>query len=176
MKLGRRKTLILGGVALAAAASGIALHRHRATRSADPADAFWRASFPDQTGKLRRIVEWHGSILVCNFWATWCAPCREEIPILMEVRRKHLASGVEMIGIAIDQAANVAEYAANMKISYPLLVADAIGLELMRGLGNKSGGLPYTAFFDRSGALAHRKLGPLALPELEDTLQRLLRG
>ena len=113
-------------------------------------------------------------MLVCNFWATWCAPCREEIPVLMAARQKYGPKTLEIVGIAVDRAAKVGEFARSLGISYPVLVSDAEGLELMRKLGNEGGGLPYTVFVDRQGVVAHRKLGALKSAELEGILEPLI--
>jgi thiol-disulfide isomerase/thioredoxin len=113
--------------------------------------------------------------VVCNFWATWCAPCREEIPLLVAARQKYGPAGVEVVGIAIDNAAKVRQFSASFHISYPVLLAEADGLDLMRQLGNSGGGLPYTVVADRQGALVHRKLGALKLGELDAWLEPLTR-
>ena len=139
-------------------------------------EALRAASFADLDGKMRRLDEWRGRILVCNFWATWCAPCREEIPLLLEMRRKYGPGGVEIVGIAIDNAAKVRQFSASFSISYPILLAEADGLDLMRRLGNSGGGLPYTVIADREGTLVHRKLGALKQPELDSLLAPLARG
>ena len=115
-------------------------------------------------------------IQVINFWATWCAPCREEIPLLVASRQKYGASGVEVVGIAIDNAAKVREFSATFKISYPVLLAEAEGLDLMRRVGNTGGGLPYTVITDRQGKLQHRKLGALKQDELDRLLAPMVRG
>jgi thiol-disulfide isomerase/thioredoxin len=132
------------------------------------------ARFLDLAGHTRTLAEWRGRILVLNFWATWCAPCREEIPMLMAAREKYLASGVEIVGIAIDTAAKVSEFVRQLGILYPVLLADAEGLDLMRGLGNQVGGLPYTVVLDRAGMPAARKLGALSFEELNSMLSGLL--
>ena len=171
MAPGRRETLILVGAGLAAGAAGFLvgpLLLGGGGRSSLPAE-----SMPDLSGKSRQLSEWRGQILVCNFWATWCAPCREEIPVLQAAREKFGGSGVEIVGIAVDNAAKVKLYADNLKISYPILINEATGLDLMRQLGNSSGGLPYTAFFDRQGAVVRHKLGALKADELAGILQSL---
>ncbi len=134
------------------------------------------ASYPDLDGRVRRLSEWSGQILVCNFWATWCAPCREEIPILMAAREKFRKNNVEVVGIAIDNKPKVSEYAANMHISYPILIAEVSGLDLMRQLGNGAGGLPYTVVASRTGDIAATKLGAFKGDELDVLLTRLARS
>jgi thiol-disulfide isomerase/thioredoxin len=174
---GRREALILGGAGLAAAAAGFlvgpALLQLGGGREEG---ALAQAVFKDLDGKSRRLAEWQGRALVCNFWATWCAPCREEIPLLIAARQKYGPSGVEIVGIAIDNAAKVREYAASFNISYPVLLAEADGLDLMRQLGNSAGGLPYTVIADRRGGVVHRKLGALKQAELNGFLEPLAKG
>lgn len=175
MTAGRREALILGAAGLAAAAAGF---------FAGPAllqmfggaegGALGAASFPDLEGKTRKLSEWRGRVLVCNFWATWCAPCREEIPLLVELRERRFPKGVEVVGIAIDNAAKVSQFRSSFKIPYPLLLAEGDGLDLMRQLGNENGGLPYTVVADRQGKIVHRKLGALKPGELDRIVAPLL--
>jgi thiol-disulfide isomerase/thioredoxin len=175
MARGRRELLILGGAGLAAALAGFlagpALLR---LMGSGEGEALRSASFADLEGRTRHLAEWRGRVLVCNFWATWCAPCREEIPLLIATSRKYAPLGVDFVGIAVDNAAKVREFAASFKINYPILLAEANGLELMRRLGNSGGGLPYTVVADREGDLVRRKLGALKQPELEDFLRPLV--
>jgi len=176
MAPGRREALILGGAGLDAAAvsylAGPALLRLGGSGEGE----LGSASFADLEGRPRRLTEWRGKILVCNFWATWCAPCREEIPLLISAQHKYGPSGVEIVGIAIDNVSKVREFSTSFKISYPVLLAEAEGLDLMRRLGNSAGGLPYTVIAGRDGAPIHRKLGALKPSELDDFLGPLVRA
>lgn len=185
MTPGRREVLILGAAGLAAAAAGFVLGPIllRSTSGGDAGEGtatgnpiLLAATLVDLEGRPRRLSEWHGRILVCNFWATWCAPCREEIPLLMAAREKYAAAGVEIVGIAIDKAANVRDFSATFKISYPILLAEAEGIDLMRKLGNNTGGLPYTVVTDRRGNVAHRKLGAFHGSDLDEILGPLARN
>jgi thiol-disulfide isomerase/thioredoxin len=175
MTPGRRNALVLGGAGLAAAAAGFLVAR-LITGSEGREGALLAARLPDLAGKPRQLSEWRGKILVCNFWATWCAPCREEIPLLVAARAKYASQGVEIVGIAVDNASKVSEFSRSMGVTYPILLSEADGLELMRRLGNTSGGLPYTVFLDREGRVAHRKLGALKASDLEQILGGLTRG
>lgn len=179
MSPGRRRALAYGAAAVAAAGAGIwtgvrLLSGGGAVSEPSVASPLDATAYPDLAGKPRRIAEWRGKVVAVNFWATWCAPCREEIPLFMEVRRERASQGFEVVGIAIDNADKVSEYARNAAISYPVLIADGSGLDLIRKLGNASGGLPYTAFLDRGGRPVRTKLGALKRPELDALLAELL--
>jgi thiol-disulfide isomerase/thioredoxin len=177
MSPGRRKALAYGGAAIAAAAAGIWAGM-RSQTDGGPSPAIMSpldgSMFPDLKGNSRQISEWRGKVVAVNFWATWCAPCREEIPMFMEARRQHAAKGFEIVGIAIDNPAKVADFSRTIAISYPVLLADGFGLKLIRDLGNKSGGLPYTVFLDRQGRPVKSKLGALTQAELDGLLIELL--
>ncbi len=176
MSPGRREALILGAAGAAAVAAGfLAGPALLQLGAGGEGEALRAAKFPDLEGKVRGLAEWRGKVLVCNFWATWCAPCREEIPLLVAARERYGPGGVEIVGIAIDNAAKVREFSASFKISYPILLAEAEGLDLMRKLGNASGGLPYTIVADRQGVVIHRKLGALKGLELDGILAPLAR-
>ena len=171
----RRRVLGVLGVGAAAAVAG-ALLSARFSREPDDVTTLRDASVTDLTGKRRSLLEWKGRVVVLNFWATWCEPCREEIPAFVQVRDKLLQSGVEFVGIAIDQAAKVAQFARAVRVSYPLLLADANGLDLMRKLGNPSGGLPFTVIIDRTGDLVFRNLGVVSRQKIEAQLLGMIRS
>lgn len=170
----RREILTLAGVGLAAALAGVVLGPF-ALQSHSGASALLSTVFPDLAGQPRRLRDWNGKVAACNFWATWCEPCREEIPLLISLYDKYRDRGVEIVGIGVDQLSKIVEFAANYKITYPLLIGDARALELMRSLGNEAGALPYTVLLDRRGAVAYRKLGPFRQGELDAILGPLLR-
>ena len=177
MTPGRREVLVLAAAGLAAAGAGfLAGPILLGEQKGDANRALKSEGLVDLDGKPRKLVEWQGKVLVCNFWATWCAPCREEIPLLVAAREVYQFKGVEIVGIAIDSAAKVVEFTRTFKISYPLLLAEASGLDLMRRLGNRSGGLPYTVFFDRRGEPGERKLGALKQGDLDRILGVMARA
>ena len=169
----RRETLqiaLVGGGALVTGGAFFAYFNRESPERA----ALDAAGLKDLEGRVHNLSEWSGKILVLNFWATWCAPCREEIPELVVVRDKFHASGVEFVGIAIDQAAKVQQFKLSVPISYPVLLIDATGLGLMRTLGNLSGGLPFTAVLDRNGRVKHRHLGALTRVQIENQLRPMI--
>jgi thiol-disulfide isomerase/thioredoxin len=167
----RREALLLGAVGAAALVAG-ALAGAFGVQSSSGAARLLSASFPDLSGRLRRLSEWQGRVTLFNFWATWCAPCREEMPLLGASAQK---LGFSAVGIGIDSADKIREFAANYEVRYELLVAGPDAIPLMKALGNSGGGLPFSVFMDSRGGLAQRKLGPLAGPELEGIVRPLLR-
>jgi len=174
MRPGRRDALILGAVGVGAAAAG-ALIGAFALQSRTGAAEFLGQPFTDLAGKSRRLIEWQGRVLVCNFWATWCAPCREEIPLLIAAQQQYAVKNVQIVGIGIDHANKISEFSSQLKITYPLLVAGAATVDTMKLLGNQSGGLPFTVILDQGGAVAKTKLGALQPGELDDILAPILR-
>jgi thiol-disulfide isomerase/thioredoxin len=127
--------------------------------------------FADASGTQRVLSDWRGKVLVVNFWATWCAPCVEEMPDLQSVRDEYSARGVEVLGVGIDNAGNVVEFRDRLAIRFPLFVAGAGGSELAKALGNQAGVLPYTVLVSRDGRIVQRKIGRIKPPELRLWLQ-----
>lgn len=171
---GRRKALIIAAVGVTAVAAG-ALAALGLLRYEDPGAALKTAEFTDLEGKTRRIGEWRGKVVLCNFWATWCPPCRDEIPMLVALSKEMAPKGVETVGIALDSAAKVRQFAIDYKVTYPLLIAGPDGIDLMRASGNQIGGLPYTALLDRHGRIVHRKLGALNEQQTRGWLVEMLQ-
>ena len=167
--------LILSG--LAAMAAGLWLYQGvlapaRATAAA--LVTLQSRSFSDLTDTNRTLRDWQGKVRVVNFWATWCEPCREEIPALQRVQAKFAESGLETIGISIDHADKVQQFARNMAITYPLLLGDASLIDLARALGNRAGGLPFTLVIDAQGKLLASKLGGITEAQLTEILLPVL--
>lgn len=168
----RRDALILGGAGLAAAAAGAVVGAFTLQAGSGAADLL-AARFQDLEGRPRRLIDWSGRALLCNFWATWCAPCRDEIPLLVAAKRQSAPSRVELVGIAIDSVDKIREFAANYKINYPVLVGGGDTIGLLRSLGNRAGALPYTLALDANGAIVQRHLGALTAADLRQVLARL---
>lgn len=122
--------------------------------------------FADADGRQRALSDWRGKLLIVNFWATWCAPCVEEMPDLQAVRDEFASRGVEVLGIGIDNAKNIAAFRDKLDIRFPLFVAGAGGSELGRALGNQAGVLPYTVLVSRDGRVVQRKIGQIKPAEL----------
>lgn len=129
-------------------------------------------ALPGLSGKTRSLTEWRGKPLIVNFWATWCDPCRREIPLLKRLRHEHAADGLEIVGIAIDSAEEVRKYAAARGMDYPLLVGEDGGLAAANALGMDTV-LPFSVFADREGRIVALKVGELHPDEAALILARL---
>jgi thiol-disulfide isomerase/thioredoxin len=173
----RARTLALFAVvAVAAVAAGAAYHLGwKDGPDGAIARQVYAARLPDLKGAPQALEQWRGRVLVVNFWATWCAPCREEIPGFVRLQARHGARGLQFVGIAIDQPEKVAEFAREFQINYPLLIAGGLeAMELLRQGGNRAGVLPYTLVLDRGGRVVSREPGGLKEPRLEGLVQPLL--
>lgn len=126
-------------------------------------------SMPDADGNERAVSEWAGDILVINFWGTWCAPCREEVPLLIEIQEDYADQGLTVLGIALDESEPVQRFAQDFGINYPLLVGQQETLAVMEAFGSGSVGMPHTFVVDRDGAIVNFHVG-LLKPEQVDEL------
>lgn len=167
----RRQLLIAASVALIAAAAGFVFHsRYRST----PDPALLQVALKDLSGDTQRLDQWRGKVLVVNFWATWCAPCRKEIPEFVHVQERYRDRGLQFVGIAIDQPDNVARFTDEVRFNYPVLIGEIDAIEFSRKLGNRYGALPFTAIFDRSGNLVRVESGALDEPKILSLIDPLL--
>lgn len=152
--------VVSGALALAA---GYFVHRigQPEARMPDAAgsEKLLTTPLPDLEGRQARIADWRGKVLVVNFWATWCAPCREEIPALVRTQVKFGQQGLQIIGVALDDLDRVRPFARDMGINYPTLLAGIDGLALASAAGNKVGALPFTVYIDRQGKVIRAELG-----------------
>jgi thiol-disulfide isomerase/thioredoxin len=128
----------------------------------------------DRDGKKRSLKEWSGRPLMVNFWATWCAPCRREIPLLNQLRAKHSAQRLEVVGIAVDFIDDVLEYAKTNPVSYPLLIGEEDGLAAMKAFGMEGAGFPFTFFSDSKQRIVAMRLGELHQDQADLILEKLM--
>lgn len=131
-------------------------------------------SLADVDGEQRNLSEWQGKVIAINFWATWCPPCREEIPAFIELQQQYSGDGLQFIGIALQQAEEVRGFIDEFKVNYPSLVGGDDVIKAAKRLGNDIGALPYTVIIGRSGKIAFTRRGPLSKAEAESVIQGLL--
>ncbi len=112
--------------------------------------------------------------MVINFWASWCEPCRKEIPEFIEFQEKFRTDGLVFVGIAVDQKERAAAFSKEIGINYPVLVGDLRAMALAEAAGNRQGALPFTVVIDRSGKIIGTKLGSLSPSKLESMVKPLL--
>lgn len=132
-------------------------------------------TLPDLNGQPRSLAQWKGKVLIVNFWATWCAPCREEMPEFTRLNAKYALNGVQFVGISIDSADKVAEFQKEMQINYPLLIGNLESLDLSSDLGNRAKALPFTVILRPDGSPQEIKLGKYATPDLEKVILAALQ-
>lgn len=143
--------------------------------SAQGAQAVLATQLPDLDGTEQAVSQWLGKVLVVNFWATWCTPCRDEIPEFIEAQKKYGDQGLLFIGIAIDQPDKVQMFSKEFGINYPVLVGSINTWSLLEAAGNRMAALPYTVVIDRSGNLVENYLGRVDLKKLEKRVIPLLK-
>ena len=170
-----RASLALLALGTAAAVGGFSAYRYwQAEPAAPPAEVRPDLQFQDLDGKVRKLSEWDGRLLLLNFWATWCTPCLKEIPLLVQAQQTHAAHGLQVVGIAMDQVEPVTRFRERFAINYPLLVGEADVVTAMDALGDTLGALPFTVVIARDGRILERIWGDLSGEELDALLKKHL--
>lgn len=183
-----KRLLPLAFLALGAGAAGFFLYlglagpeQHGDDRLAAPASNAPRAAefapeftLPDLDGVARSSGEWHDTVRVVNFWATWCPPCIREIPLLVDIQQEYGGRGVQVLGIAIDETDAVVDFAGGIAFNYPVLIGQEDAMNLGNRFLNGFIGLPFTAFTDRSGRIVRVHTGELHREQIEAILAELL--
>lgn len=137
-------------------------------------EALFAANFPDPEGRQQAISQWRGKTLVVNFWATWCPPCREEMPELSKLHEQYRDQDLVVIGISTETPAPIRDFIKTMPVSYPLLAGDLAAMDIGASLGNDKGVLPYTVIISADGTIAKSYFGRVNQTLLEQTLVPLL--
>jgi thiol-disulfide isomerase/thioredoxin len=166
-----RRGLLLGAGALAAGLGmGMAWWRSQAVAaapSAEPIPGFWAQQWSTPQGAPLLLQSFRGKPLLINFWATWCPPCIDELPLINAFYKQNRANGWQVIGLAIDKPASVLAFLQKMPLDFPVAVEPLNGSDLARQMGNPSGSLPFSVAISAQGGIAQRKLGRLKQEELD---------
>ncbi|MDX1811403.1 MAG: TlpA disulfide reductase family protein [Gammaproteobacteria bacterium] len=171
----------VGAAMLAAFAAGNYVMKlyHESTPAAKAAKAMesqYRPGFelPDLDGKLRNINEWNGKVVVVNFWATWCPPCKKEMPAFMDLHEKYGPEGLEFVGVALDEPGKVQDFVDTLGVEYPILVGGEKAIKASEDYGNRLGALPYTAVINREGYIVKTYRGEVSYDSLDSAIQKNL--
>jgi len=174
----RRTTIIAVVIAgVLALGAGLYFGAGRFATTAEPrpsASTLLALTLPDPAGKQEQLAQWKGKLLIVNFWATWCSPCREEMPEFVRAQQEFGGKGLQFVGIAVDEADKVRQFAADIGLNYPALIGGYGAMELSRTLGNRVMALPFTVIVARDGTIAHTQLGPLKVDQLREMIARLI--
>lgn len=174
------KIVLYAVIALSAMTAGFFLKTQQLTPqlSSDEkkrgTEKFFSSGLPDVKGDMQPFSQWRGNVLLVNFWATWCAPCQEEIPEFIAAQEKYRDKGLVLIGIAVDQSDRVASFSRDFGINYPVVVGELDAFSLAEAMGNPQGALPFTVILSRAGEIVHSHLGRIKIEEIEKIIKPLL--
>jgi thiol-disulfide isomerase/thioredoxin len=138
---------------------------------ASPLQALWALELEAPQGGSLKMSSLKGKPLVVNFWATWCPPCVEELPLLDRFYRENVSKNWQVVGLAVDQVKPVQQFLLKMPLSFPVALAGLAGIDVSRSLGNVSGGLPFTVVLNSQGEVALRHMGRLSEAQVAAFLQ-----
>lgn len=167
----KRRALMWGGVGVLAAAAGAVVSWRRwapQPLADDAVNGFWASAYQSpQQDRSWVMADFRGQPLLLNFWATWCPPCVEEMPLIDTFYRQQRERGWQVLGLAVDQAPAVQQFLQRLPVTFPIGMAGLPGVDLSRALGNATGGLPFTVVFSPDGEVAHRQIGKLTAQDLD---------
>ncbi|CAA9890330.1 Redoxin domain-containing protein [Candidatus Methylobacter favarea] len=170
-----KRAALIGLVAAIALGAGISAARFLAHLEKTRQSPLPEFSLADLSGVQHSIYEWQGKILIINFWATWCPPCRKEIPEFIALQEQYATKGVQFIGVAIDEQEAVSRYLSSTKINYPVLMGEDKGIALAHQLGNIIDAVPFTLVVDQQRQIIHRQPGEFSRDEILKIILPLMR-
>ncbi len=171
---GVSRRMLLGGAGAVAALAGLGFAAWRQPGIAAPGTVsgelappgFWQTQWPTPHGTDLSMASLQGKPLLLNFWATWCPPCVEELPLLETFYLQNKASGWQVLGLAVDKLQPVQAFLRKQPLSFPVGMAGFAGTELTRSMGNLTGSLPFSVVFGADGSILHRKMGRVSVEDL----------
>jgi len=164
------KKLILILVALFALTAGIILQRNLNTVNPGPSEL--DIAFPDLDGKLHKLNQWKGKVLIVNFWATWCSPCLQEMPEFVKLQQELGTKGLQFVGILTDDETDAArDFLKTKPLNYLVLDGSIGGRQLTQQLGDNAGVLPVSVVFDPNGKWVHTELGVFTRDEVMEKIK-----
>jgi thiol-disulfide isomerase/thioredoxin len=172
----RRRAAAYAAAAAVAAAAGVGYGwwtRRLVSPAAGADPAFWGATLDTPSGEPLPLRSLLGQPLLVNFWATWCPPCVEELPLLESFYQQQKAKGWRLLGIAIDQPSAVRSWLQRSPLSFAIALGGLQGSEMSKQLGNAAGGLPFSVLFSPRGEVLERKLGQLSAADLSGWAGRI---
>ena len=172
-----RRAWMVGGLSVAAGLAGalVAWQKFEPHAVMDEAVLnFWMQSFERPEGGTLLMQEFQGKPLLINFWATWCPPCIEELPLIDAFYNRNKSKSLQVIGLAVDQPSMVRRYLTQKPLSFPVGLAGFNGTELGRTLGNAQSVLPFSVIFDAKGRLLAKKAGKLEQADLDAWLKKVI--
>lgn len=170
------RRILIGGAGIAAALAGVGLALWGDEPKAIKATAshpVWSEQFESPSGEVVRMASFQGRPVLLNFWATWCPPCVDELPMLDAFWRENRAQGHQVLALAIDQPSAVRRFLARHPLGFSVGMAGLAGTGLAKSLGNAAGGLPFTVFFKSDGSIWRQKMGQLTQDDLTQWRQAI---
>jgi thiol-disulfide isomerase/thioredoxin len=175
--MNRRQWICIAGISLAALVAGVLASQwiYKTGLASDPAiKAFLANPWQTPNGKPVDTAQWHGKVLVVNFWASWCPPCVEEMPTFDKLQMELKSQNVLFVGIGIDSPSNIREFLEKTPVSYPIAIGGLEGSNLSKQMGNLQGALPYTIIINAEGRATYRKLGKISEDDIKNRILEAL--
>lgn len=166
-----KTTLLIITLAIAAAVAGFLAQQYMNQKPENHRPAF---ELPDTEGRMRHIGEWDGQVILLNFWASWCPPCREELPDFVRLYEDYRDKGFMVVGVGIDKRQDLVDFMNTMGVEYPVMVSETEGINIAQAYGNNVGALPYSVIIDREGRIVETHISLLTYEDVARAIKPLL--
>ena len=169
-----KQSIMIIVAAILALAGGVLAQHFIDPESQIETTAIAEFNFPDLEDNMHKLSEWDGKVIIVNFWATWCPPCRKEIPEFVKLQKEYGDKGLQFVGIAIEEKEPVEEFIDFIEINYPILIGGDPAIELAQQMGNRIGAVPYSVVINRQGQIVHRQPGEFSTDSIKKIIEPLL--